>query len=258
MIFLEGVPAVLLGVIVYFSLPDSPRRAAWMSESELSELENAIAVEKGGTKTESSSGTTVWSTMANAKLWALGVVYFGLNAGIVVLLFFLPQVIKTFEGIFGRKYSVTDIGMISAVPFSFAVLFLIFWGRYMTKRRLTAIHVAGPLGLAAASIGVALLLHSPFQVMTAFAIGTAGCFVTLTTFWQLPSRFLDGRSAAAGIGLISGLGLVSAVVLPYFIGWMKDKTGSFTSAFLCVAGFMALGALVVVIMDARLKKGSSV
>jgi ACS family tartrate transporter-like MFS transporter len=256
MLLLEGLPAVLLGIFVYFYLPATPRQSKWLNESELCELEEAIAVEKRqGTAQYSES--SVMSAVKNGRVWALGIVYYGINAGILVLLFFLPQVIKTFEASFGIKYSVVDIGMITALPFGFAVICMLLWARYLSKRGVAACHIGVPLAIGALAIGSALLMPSPVLVMAAFAIAAAACFSSMAPFWQLPSRFLGGKAAAAGIGLISMLGIASGFTLPYAIGWIKDKTGSFAPAFTAIGVMMFIGALTAVALEARLRSEDS-
>ncbi|RQV69633.1 MFS transporter [Burkholderia cenocepacia] len=250
MLLLEGLPAVLLGIFVYFYLPATPRQSTWLNESELGELEEAIAQEKGDAGQHSEA--TVISAVKNGRVWALGVVYFGINAGILVLLFFLPQVIKTFEASFGVKYSVVDVGIITAVPFGFAVICMLLWARYLSRRGVAGWHIGIPLAVGALAIGTALLMPSPVLVMAAFAVTAAACFSSMAPFWQLPSRFLSGKAVAAGIGLISMLGIASGFTLPYAIGWIKDRTGSFEPAFTAIGVIMFVGAITAVALDARL------
>jgi len=169
------------------------------------------------------------------------------------LLYFLPLVVKSFEAAFHVKYSVIDVGLVTAIPFGTAVILTLIWGHIVSRRRITAMHVAGPLLVCAAALSVALLLNSPYQAVIAFAIGTSACFCTMSTFWQLPSRFLTDRAAAAGIALITGIGVSSGFLLPYFIGWIKDVTGTFAPAFIAIAAMMVIAAAVVIMLEARLR-----
>jgi MFS transporter, ACS family, tartrate transporter len=250
MLLLEGLPAVLLGIFVFFYLPESPNRAGWLNKQESLELEYAINIETNKIA-NAQFNVGVWETMKNAYIWALGAVYFGINTGIVILLYFLPQVIKTFEKAFGVKYTVFDVGMIAAIPFGFSIICMLLWGRYISRRNVAAWHVAVPLAICAISIGIALSLPSPIQVMAAFSIAAASCFSTMSPFWQLPSRFLSGKAAAAGIGMISSLGVSSGCILPYVIGWAKDKTGSFAPAFLVMAGIILVASITVIMLERK-------
>jgi MFS transporter, ACS family, tartrate transporter len=249
MLLLEGVPAMLLGVVVYFWLPDGPEAAGWLSAGEKQEIASALEAERAQAAAATPSGS-VWGALANPKVWALGVVYFGTNAGVIGLLFFLPQVVKNFQAAFHVKYTLTQIGLITAIPFGFSIIAMLVWGRLVSRQSMNAWHVAGPLLVSAASLSAALYLKSPYETIIALAIGTSACFSSITTFWQLPSRILTDRAAAAGIGLITSIGVSSGFLLPYFIGWVKDVTGSFALAFIGIACAMVIASAVVVRLEA--------
>jgi len=250
MILLEGVPALVLGVAAWFWMADSPSRARWLSTTEKAEIAAALAVEQAQAAAVTSPASA-WRALGNPKVWALGTVYFGTNAGIIGLLYFLPQVVKTFEHTFGVTYSLTDIGLITAVPFGVAVIATLIWGRLVSRHNVGAWHVAGPLLVCAAALSVALLLKSPYQSIVALSIGASACFCSITTFWQLPSRILTDRAAAAGIALITSIGVSSGFLLPYFIGWVKDATGTFVLAFIGIAATMVLASIVVFLLEIR-------
>jgi sugar phosphate permease len=250
MILLEGGPAIVLGIVVWFFMPDGPARAAWLSAPEKSEIEAALAVERAEAAA-ATSPASAWKALANAKVWALGLVYFGTNAGVIGLLYFLPQVVKSFEAHFGVTYSLVQIGMITAIPFLVALLSMLVWGRVVSRHAVGAWHVAGPLLVSAAALSVSLLLHSPYQSIVALSIGTSACFCSIITFWQLPSRILTDRAAAAGIGLITSIGVSSGFLLPYFIGWIKDVTGTFALAFIGIAIAMVLASIIVLVLESR-------
>jgi MFS transporter, ACS family, tartrate transporter len=252
MIFLEGLPSIALGIVAWFCLADNPASARWLSAAEKAEIAAALRAERTAATT-SASPVTPWETLRNARVWALGVVYFGMNTGVIGLLYFLPLVVKSFEAAFHVKYSVIDVGLVTAIPFGTAVILTLIWGHIVSRRHVTAMHVAGPLLVCAAALSVALLLNSPYQAVIAFAIGTSACFCTMSTFWQLPSRFLTDRAAAAGIALITGIGVSSGFLLPYFIGWIKDVTGTFAPAFIAIAAMMVIAAAVVIMLEARLR-----
>ncbi|WP_059411652.1 MFS transporter [Cupriavidus basilensis] len=255
MIFLEGLPSVILGIVVYFYLPDSPAKARWFSASEQSTIAAVLAQEQASASKRAGHGLAC--VIANGRVWALGVVYFGINAGIVSLLYFLPQVVASFEKTLGVKYTIPQIGMITAIPFAFAVASMLVWGRIVKRHRITSLHIAGPLLVCAAALTVAMWMRSPYGTIAAFAVGTAACFCTMTTFWQLPSRFLAERAAAAGIALITSLGVCAGFVLPYFIGWSKDVSGHFAIAFYGVSALMLVSACVVVALESSRAPGAA-
>ncbi|HVE21394.1 MAG TPA: MFS transporter [Acidocella sp.] len=251
MLLLEGVPAILLGAVVYLWLPDGPQAARWLSGDDKREIAAALGSEQAQAAAATPSDSA-WKALFNGKVWALGVVYFGTNAGVIGLLYFLPQVVKSFQVAFHVKYTLTQIGLITAIPFGTSAIAMLVWGRLVSRHNMNAWHVAGPLLVSAAALACALYLKSPYETIVALAIGTSACFCSITTFWQLPSRILTDRAAAAGIGLITSIGVSSGFLLPYFIGWIKDATGSFALAFIGIAVAMVFASAVVVLLEARL------
>ncbi|MBU9426953.1 MFS transporter [Burkholderia gladioli] len=246
MILLEGVPAMLLGVVAWFWLPDGPHAWRGLGEADHARLRTALAAEQ-----ESAAAAvqpdSARKALGNPKVWALGLVYFGINSGIIGLLYFLPQVVKTFSG--SAHLSLTRIGLISAVPFAVAVVGVLAWGRLVSRRRVHAGHVAGPLMLSAVTLASALYLVSPLATVAVLAVGTTACFCSISTFWQLPTRILTDRAAAAGIALITSIGVSSGFLMPYFIGWVRDTTGTFRLAFIAIAVAMTIGSALAIVLD---------
>lgn len=245
MFLIEGFPAIVLGVFVFFYLPDGPWNARWLTDREKSILAEATESERSKAEGDAHSRHSLRTVVANYRVWALGCVYFGINAGILALLYFLPQVIRTFETSFGTKFSITQVGLITAIPFSFATVAMLVWGRKMRTRTVTSWHVAAPMVVCGVALSLGMALTSPYAALAAFALGSAGCFCSMTTFWQLPTRFLAERSAAAGIGFISSLGVSAGFVLPTIIGWAKDVTGHFAAGFYGVSLLLLIGAVAV-------------
>jgi len=246
MIMLEGLPAIALGAVAYFWLPDGPHALRSLSEADRNAIRAAIA----GEQTHAAAVVhprNARSALTNPRVWGLGLVYFGINSGIIGLLYFLPQVVKTFKG--SAQFSLTQIGLITAVPFAVAVVSVLVWGRIVSHRRINALHVAGPLMLSAVTLASALYLTSPLATIAVLAVGTSACFCSITTFWQLPSRILTDRAAAAGIALITSIGVSSGFLMPYFIGWVRDVTGGFQLAFIGIAVAMTIGSALAIALD---------
>ncbi len=244
MILLEGLPAITLGAVAWFYLPDGPDSWRGLSETDRQTIRAALAGEEQAAAAQPGNARGV---LTNLKVWALGVVYFGINSGIIGLLYFLPQVVKTFKG--SGQISLTQIGMITSVPFAVAIVSVIVWGRIVSHRRINALYVAGPLMLSAITLASALYLASPVATVALLAVGTSACFCSITTFWQLPTRILTDRAAAAGIALITSIGVSSGFLMPYFIGWIKDVTGTFQLAFIGIAVAMTIGSALAIALD---------
>lgn len=251
MILLEALPAIIMGVVVYLLLPDSPEQSRWLSAAEKDEVRLALQRERADLP--ASNSASVGQVLRKPIIWALGLVYFGINATIISLLYFLPQVVKGFEASFNVKYSIFEVGQITAIPFTASIIAMAFYGRFVRKRPFSVLFVSAPMIISALALASALYMSSPIQTMVAFSIGATGCFCSISTFWQLPSRLLSDRGAAAGIALITSIGVASGMFVGWFIGAVKDATGSYNLAMLVVAGFMTVSAILVLCMEAQRK-----
>ncbi|MGH3752379.1 MAG: MFS transporter [Pseudonocardiaceae bacterium] len=241
MFFVEGVPAVLLGVLVLIFLPSRPRHATWLTEQESSALEARIAAEDAR---EVGSEVLTRAALTNPRVIALSVVYFGIVYGSYVLAFFLPQVIKEFQQKFQVTFSLVEIGLITAVPYAFASVAMVLWAGHSDRTGDRAGHVAIAAFVGAVAVATALYMNSPLLVMTCITVCAIGVYAAIPVFWQLPSAFLTGLGAAVGIGLINSFGNLSGFLSPYLTGWLQDLTGSFRPGLWVVAGFMVLSGVI--------------
>jgi MFS transporter, ACS family, tartrate transporter len=247
MFFIEGVPAVLLGVLVLVLLPSRPRHATWLTDQESSALEARIAAEDArevGEVGEVGGEVLTRAALTNPRVMALSVVYFGIVYGTYVLVFFLPQVIKGFQQQFQVTFSLVEIGLITAVPYAFASVAIVLWAWHSDRTGERAGHVAIAAFVAAVAIAAALYMNSPLLVMTCITVCAIGVYAAIPVFWQLPNTFLTGVGAAAGIGMINSFGNLSGFLGPYFTGWLQDMTGSFRPGLWVAAGFMILAGIL--------------
>ncbi|GAC1316726.1 MAG: MFS transporter [Collimonas sp.] len=235
MFILEAIPSLVLGVVVIFYLQDRIRGADWLSEEEKLLLESQIRAESSQ-KTEGSLG----QMFANPRVWLMALIYFCFVMGLYGVSFWLPTIIKT--------TGVTDtfnIGMLTAIPYATAAVAMILIGHSADTRRERRWHVAIPALLG--SIGLILSTvydHNTLLAMSALTLATIGIITVLPLFWSLPTAFLGGAAAAAGIALINSLGNLAGFVSPYLVGWLKDQTHSTNSGMFVLAASLVLGALL--------------
>ncbi len=240
MFFVEGLPAVLLGVVVLFVLPSRPRDAKWLTEEERTALTQTIADED---RREITAETSLRAGLASPRVLALSVAYFALSFGFIALGFFLPQVVQGFQEDFGVTYSLFEIGVITAIPFAFAAVTMVIWARHSDRTGERALHVAIPSFIGAVAIAAALYMNSPLMVMVCVTVFTMCAFAVFAPLWQLP-LLLSGAGAAAGIAMINSLGNLSGFASGYVVGWLEDWTGSFRPGMWVGAGFMALAGVI--------------
>jgi D-galactonate transporter len=245
MFFVEGIPALLVGVLVLMLLPDRPTRARWLSGVEQRALERRIADEDAAQVPQE---TGLRAGLRDRRVVALSVIYFGVVFGLYVLAFFLPQVVSDLQEQFGVRFSLVEIGLITAVPYVVASVAMVLNARHSDRTGERRLHVAVPAFLGAAGVAVALYLDSPYLVMAAMTLCAVGVYSAIPVIWQLPSAFLTGVGAAAGIALINSFGNLSGFVGPYITGWLQDLTGSFRGGMFVVAAFMVLSGVIVLLV----------
>jgi ACS family tartrate transporter-like MFS transporter len=241
MFFIEGIPALLLGVAVLFLLPSRPRSARWLTAAEATALEQQLA---GEDEREVGREVPTRAALTDLRVLALSVVYFGIVFGLYVLAFFLPQVIKGFQDQFGTTFSLVEIGLVTAVPYAFAAVAMVLWARHSDRTGERAWHVAAAAFVGAIAIAAALYMSSPLLVMLCITVCAIGVYAAIPVFWQLPTRMLSGVGAAAGIALINSFGNLSGFLGPYLTGWLQDLTGSFRSGLWVVAVLMVLAGVI--------------
>jgi sugar phosphate permease len=234
---MEAVPAILLSVVVWFYLTDRPSEAAWLAPEERDWLNARLNAEQVQRETAHRIG--VMQALANPKVLALSIVYFGAVATNYGTAFWLPQIIKAFG------LSNVQTGFVAAIPYLIGTVGMIWYGLRSDRSLERKGHVAVALLVAAVGIGASTLVNDPVLKMVALSVGAFGVFAVLPVFWTLPTAFLSGASAAAGIAAINSLGNLAGFFGPYAMGAIKDATGSFNGGLLFIAALAVLGMVVV-------------
>ncbi len=235
MFLLEGLPAVILGVIVIIMLEDRIANAKWLSADERNLLIRNIAADSEHKEEES-----VFKVMSSGRVWLCAAIYFSYVMGLYGVSFFLPTIIKAM----GYKDPL-DIGLVSVIPYSVSVIVMLTVAKSADRSRERRWHVAIPglVGAAGLALSVVLAKDSALAI-AALTLGLSGIMATLPLFWSLPTAFLAGTGAAAGIALINSLGNLSGFVSPYAVGLLKDATGSTDAGVYMLACGMIVGALL--------------
>jgi nitrate/nitrite transporter NarK len=252
MMFLaQGIPTVLLGIVAWFYLTDHPRHAKWLTAPERQWL--AATIDSEHQSASRVGHTSVGRTLRDRRVWALGVVYFGIGYGLFALSFFLPTIVKGLAATFNTKFSIPETGLIVAVPFACAAIAMVFWTRHSDRTGERIWHVVLPMLLAGISIPVALYMNSPFATMAVISLTAIGVFCALPVFWYLPSIFLSGAGAAVGIAVVNTLGASSGLLAGYLTGWLLDFTGDSRTAMWIVGGFLLVSVITVLLLRKSLR-----
>jgi MFS family permease len=251
-----AIPAIVVGIVAWFYLKDKPADAKWLTKEEQVWLTQALVKEastKTGAVSTSGKHPGLGVVFKNGRVWMLSFIYFGFVYGLYALAFFLPTIIGGFQEQFGTEFTVTQRGFITAIPYVPAALALYFWSRDATRRGLRTWHIVVPAVVGGLSIPVALYAQSPALTIAVITITAMAIFAALPNFWTLPTQFLTGAAAAAGIALINTVGNLAGFSAPYITGAVTDWTGDFKAPMFIVGFFMLLSALLMVVLS-RMKK----
>jgi D-galactonate transporter len=235
----EAVPAIVLAGVVFFYLTDRPADAAWLAPDERKWLTERLELEQR--QRQAVHDYSVMQSLVNPRVLGLSLVYFGAVATNYGLSFFLPQIVKAF----GLNTFITTL--VSATPYVVGLVGMVWWGRRSDRVAERRFHTAFPLFIAAAGIAVSTALDDPLLKMISLCVAGFGIFANLPVFWTLPTAFLSGAAAAAGIAVINSVGNLAGFAGPFAMGWIKDHTGSYTGGLLLLAalGFIAMGIVLV-------------
>ena len=239
----EAVPAIILAGVVFFYLTDWPADATWLAPEERTWLTERLDLEQR--QRQAVRDYSVRQSLVNPRVLGLSLVYFGAVATNYGLSFFLPQIVKAF----GLNVFLTTL--VSAAPYAVGVIGMVWWGRRSDRVVERRFHTAFPLFIAAAGIAVSTTLDNPTLKMISLCVAGFGIFANLPIFWTLPTAFLSGAAAAAGIAVINSIGNLAGFAGPFAMGWIRDRTGSYAGGLLLLAtlGMIAMGILLVIRQD---------
>ena len=242
MFLLEGIPSVLIGIAVLLILDDRISHAKWLTDAEKALLQRNIKAEEGR-KEE----LPISKALTSGRVWLMGLIYFSFVMGLYGISFWLPTIIKA-TGV----EDVLDISLLTAIPYGFAVVAMVLVSRSADRHQERRWHVAIPGFLGALGLVLSVMWHNDTVLaMAALTLATMGIMCTLPLFWSLPTSFLVGAGAAAGIALINSLGNLAGFVSPYMMGWLKDMTKSTDAGMYVLATSLVVGGLLTLSVSAR-------
>ncbi|MGW6145169.1 MFS transporter [Streptomyces sp. NPDC055140] len=236
---IEALPAIAVGVMTLFYLDNSVRDAKWLSDDDKSVIERALAKD---TKHHSEHGKT-WDAFRDPKVWLMCLIYFFFVMGQYALTFWMPTFVES-TGIKGGF----AIGALSAVPYLAALVAMNLFGRSADKRRERRWHLVIPSLMGAVGFSLAASwTGSTALSLLALSIAAAGVLTCAPLFWSLPTAFLSGTAAAAGLAVINSVGNLAGFVSPYMIGSLKDTTDSTAIPMYVLALGLVIGAAAVLV-----------
>ncbi len=233
----EAIPALILSVVTWFYMTEHPSQAKWLEPDEREWLVNRQAAEVK--QREAAHSMSVWQTLRNPKVIALGIAGYGIANEIYGLTYFLPQIVK--------QFGLTNMqtGLVSAVPFAVGAVGMIWYGNRSDRVLERRSHTAVTFLIAGAGLMLVGLTHDPYLRLFFLCVAAFGSFAVLPVFWSMPTAFLSGAAAAAGVAYINSIANIAGFVGPMIMGRLRDLTGNFDSGLLAIAAVCNIAAFAI-------------
>ena len=231
----EGLPSILVGTWVWFYLDSDIAHAKWLGAEEKALLLRNLEGEE-----RQKHQLKLLDAFTSGRVYALCVIYFSLMIGLYGISFWLPSIVKAM-GVKGYL----EVGLITAIPYGVAVVGMVFLSRSSDRTGERRLHYvfnvsAGALGLALSAV----FRSHPVLAILFLSIGTLGVIGSMPIFWPVPSTFLAGTAAAAGIGIVNSVGNLGGYFGPNVPVWVKGLWEGPSASLYVVAGALLIGAIV--------------
>ncbi|KCZ58691.1 hypothetical protein HY30_15915 [Hyphomonas chukchiensis] len=241
MFVLEGIPAVILGVVAFLYLDDRPSDANWLSSEEKSLIEEDLQAEQS-TKVHGETYGLV-QMLLDYRVWVLGAITLGTYALSNAITFWSPIIIQE-SGV----ESIVSIGLLTSVaPFVGAFVMLAV-ARSSDRLRERRWHFSIAMFCASAAlISLSIFYSSPLIVIAAITVATAGFYAGASVFSGIPAIYLSNRTRAGGIAMVTTIGAMAAMLSPIMMGWIRTSTGSFSLGLQISAGVVFTAGVVLLL-----------
>jgi MFS transporter, ACS family, tartrate transporter len=232
----EGLPSIVLGIVVLWRLPNGPRQARWLTHEELGWLEGRLAVER--IEQERDSSLTWQKALGDRRVLLFSAIYFLNVVGGYGLDFYTPTLLtQAFPG-----FSTGEIGWVAAIPPLVTLPLMVWYGHSADRRRSHALYVALAALCFAIGLGLLALPLPPALVLVAMTLCVAGRWSLIGPFWSLPTAILTGTAAAGGIAWINALGNLGGQAGPVILSGFALPGGSLAPGLAVLAGLLVLCA----------------
>jgi ACS family tartrate transporter-like MFS transporter len=231
---LEGLPAVVLGVVTLVYLPDGPDQASWLTPEERSWLAERLAHEA---QEREHHGLSLGAAAMDRRVWHLIALSATIALGISGMGYYFAPLVKDRFG----EVSPLQIGWLKAISGTCTLLLMIAVGSHSDRTGERRWHVAVPALLAALGWGLGVWRDVPLVSFVGLVIAQAAMMSTWGPFWSLSTAFLGSRAAAGGIALINAIGNLGAFLGPTIMGWAETRK-DFTPGLLAMLFTLVLSA----------------
>ena len=240
---LEGLPAIILGIVVVFYLTDRPEVASWLTADEREWLISELTRERQACPAQH----LILEALTNGTVWLLGIIFLLVAAGFYGYSFWSPLIVQSLFRISNLKVGLI-LGGISAIT----ILCMLLNSAHSDRTNERRIHISIPLSLMGVGFLACAILHQPVLVIAALALVPIGHSSSYGPFWSMPTHFLTGQAAASGIALVATIASVGGFLGPALIGYFKNRTETHTTAFI----LLGAAALVAGLLSLSLRRST--
>lgn len=242
---IQGIPAVIFGVVTLFYLTDWPREAHWLQEDERQWISSELEREK---QAKLLGHQSAWQALRQPTVILLVVAYFCMNMSIYGVTFWLPTIVKRLSG-----FSDLIVTLVTSLPYCVGLIAILLIGWSSDRTRERRWHTALPMLALSLGLALSVLVQDSIPLSVAmFSVAAIGMYGYIPCFWSLPTSLLSGTAAAASIGLINSLGNLGGYFGPRIVGKIVTRTNSFSMGIL----FLSISALIAagLVLTMRLTK----
>jgi len=240
---LEALPAVVLGFVVLKVLTDKPDQAHWLKPGERDWLIARLQTERATGSSITQHTDSAWRALRDPRILALSLIYLGTSAGLYTLGLWSPLILRQFG------FSPLKIGAINALPSVAAVVGMVVWARHSDRTLERTWHVVLPCIAACMGFVWAGNAQTAVGIILALVVANIGISAAKAPLWAMPTEFLSGAGAAAGIAWINSIGNLGGFVGPFAVGFLKNKWGSYTGGLYIVGTTLAASAALTLALS---------
>jgi len=240
-----GIPAVIAGIVTFFYLYDRPESASFLSDEEKGWLANRLASENSGMGHNAENG---FKALVDPRVLLMALCYIAFPLAAYGLSYWLPTIVRSFG------VSNTMNGLINIIPWMLVAIALWAVPAAADRAKAKTPYIVIPAFIGAACLLLSALVPNHVLQFVFLCIAAAGIFAPQPVFWSLPSRFLKGAGAAAGLAAINSVGNLGGFVAQNVVPWIKDASGSTIAPMFFLAGCLAIGGLLVFVVEQQIAR----
>ena len=244
---LEGLPSILLGIMMYFYIADKPKDAKFLSDEEKHTLIAALERDEEERRRVQPDGPkrSVTRQILSRNMVLISLAYACLIATFSALTLWTPQIIR---GMTAPGTPLWVTGLLVAIPPTCSILWMIYWTRRSDRHKERFWHCVAPMLVAAAGWAVAAIAGNPAVQVAGLIVASAFALSSWPVFFTTPSILLPREARAAGLAFLNTVGIGGSTLSPLLVGTLRDATGGFMVPMLAIAGLLVLGVVLMLLV----------